>query len=80
MNTLLSELSQGQEGTIVSVQGGPGLRTRLRSLGLVEGQRIRKLSALAWGGPVVVEVNRTQVAIGRGMARKIHVRSRNGEK
>jgi ferrous iron transport protein A len=80
MDMLLSELSQGQEGIIVSVQGGRGLQTRLRNLGLVEGQRVRKLSALAWGGPVVVDVKRTQIAIGRGMARKIHVRSGDGEK
>jgi ferrous iron transport protein A len=74
MEKLLTELIQGQEGTIVSVLGGRGLQSRLRNLGLVEGQRIRKLSALAWGGPVVVEVKRTQVAIGRGMAARIAVR------
>jgi ferrous iron transport protein A len=76
----LIELIQGEEATIVSIQGGHGLQTRLRDLGLVEGQRVRKLSALAWGGPVVVDVKRTQVAIGRGMARRIVVRCTNGEK
>jgi ferrous iron transport protein A len=35
---------------------------------------IRKLSDLALGGPVVVLVNRAQVAIGRGMARRILLR------
>jgi ferrous iron transport protein A len=80
MDKLLSELEQGQEATIISVQGGRGLQTRLRNLGLVEGQRIRKLSALAWGGPVVVDVERTQVAIGRGMARRIQVRVPDREK
>ena len=74
MEKLLTELNQGQEGTIISVQGGRGLQSRLRNLGLIEGQRIRKLSALAWGGPVVVEVKRTQIAIGRGMARRILLR------
>ncbi len=74
MEKLLTELIQGQEGTIVSVRGGWGMQSRLRNLGLIEGQRIRKLSALAWGGPVVVEVKRTQVAIGRGMAGRIAVR------
>jgi len=53
------------------------MRRRLHSQGLVEGQLIRLLSALAWGGPIVVLVDRAQVAIGRGMARKILVRSRN---
>ena len=76
----LIELAQGQEAIIVSIQGGHGLQTRLRDLGLVEGQKIRKVSALAWGGPVVVEVKRTQIAVGRGMARRIVVRCANGEK
>lgn len=74
MEKLLTELNKGQEGTIIAVQGGRGFQSRLRNLGLVEGQRIRKLSALAWGGPVVVEVKRTQVALGRGMARRILLR------
>ncbi len=58
----------------MAIQGGRGMQTRLRRLGLSEGQVVRKLSALAWGGPVVVLVNRAQVAIGRGMARRILVR------
>jgi ferrous iron transport protein A len=74
MEKLLTELILGQEGTIVAVRGGRGLQSRLRNLGLIEGQRIRKLSALSWGGPVVVEVKRTQIAIGRGMAGRIAVR------
>ena len=79
MEKTLTELKLGEEGTIVAVHGGRGMQVRLRNMGLVEGQVIRKLSALAWGGPVVVVVKRTQVAIGRGMARRILVRCRNGE-
>jgi len=74
MEKLLTELKPGDQGTVVAVKGGRGMQSRLRSLGLIEGQTLRKLSALAWGGPVVVEVKRTQVAIGRGMAAKILVR------
>lgn len=67
-------MARGEEGVIVAIQAGQGMQQRLRLLGLVEGQRIRKLSELALGGPVVVLVNRAQVAIGRGMARRILVR------
>jgi ferrous iron transport protein A len=74
MEKLLTELKPGEQGIVVAVHGGRGIQARLRSLGLVEGQTLRKLSALAWGGPVVVEVKRTQVAIGRGMAARILVR------
>jgi len=74
MEKPLTDLTLGQRGTIINVQGGRGMRSRLQSLGLANGQIVRKVSHLAWGGPVVVEVNRTQIAIGRGMANKIIVR------
>jgi ferrous iron transport protein A len=73
----LTELSMDEEGEIVSLNGGRGFQARLRALGLAEGQRIRKLSRVGFGGPVIVSVNRAQVAIGRGMACKIIVRSTN---
>jgi len=69
-----AELAAGEEGTILSLGGGPGAQARLRSLGLVEGQRVRNVSRIGWGGPIVLLVNRAQVAVGRGMARKIVVR------
>ncbi len=73
MNKLISDLGPQEQGTIIALRGGRGLQARLRSLGLAEGQVVRKLSALGWGGPVIVLVNRAQVAIGRGMARHIVV-------
>jgi len=69
----LTDLAKGEQGTVVAIQGGWGFQQRLRFLGLNEGQEIRKLSELALGGPVVVLVNRAQLAIGRGMARRILV-------
>jgi len=69
-----AELAPGEEGAIVSLSGGPGAQSRLRALGLAEGQRVRNVSRIAWGGPIILLVNRAQVAVGRGMARKIVVR------
>jgi len=69
----LTDLAKGEQGIVVAIQGGWGFQQRLRLLGLAEGQQIRKLSELALGGPVVVLVNRAQLAIGRGMARRILV-------
>jgi len=74
MERYLTELAKGEEGVIVTIQGGRGVRQRLVRLGLDEGKVIRKLSDLALGGPVIVLVNRAQVAMGRGMARRILVR------
>ncbi len=79
MEKPLTELKLGKEATIVAVRGGRGMQARLRNMGLVEGQVIRKLSALAWRGPVVVVAKRTQIAIGHGMASRILVRCKDGE-
>ena len=79
MEKPLAELRRGEEGQIVAVRGGPGMQRRLRMLGLESGQRVRKLSALAWGGPIIVMVNRAQVAVGRGMAGRILIRTTHAE-
>ena len=79
MEKLLTELEQGVEGKIISVYGGRGLQRRLRALGFLEGQTVRKLSALALGGPVIVLVNRAQIAIGRGIAKRILVSTYGNE-
>jgi len=75
---LLTDLKVGEEAEIIAIRGGHGMRGRLRALGLSEGQRVKKLSHVGLGGPVVILVNRAQVAIGRGMARRIIVRSNDG--
>ncbi|RKX78266.1 MAG: ferrous iron transport protein A [Spirochaetes bacterium] len=73
MKKTLTQMHAGEEGRIDFLHGGRGLRNRLYKLGFVEGQRVRKVSDLSWGGPVIVMVNRSQVAIGRGMAGKIMI-------
>ena len=70
----LTELAPGEEGIVDSLLGGRGIQHRLRALGIVEGQRVRKLSAVGLGGPVILQIHRAQIAVGRGMARKIFVR------
>ncbi len=69
----LTELETGQTAVIVSLGSGHGARQRLRSLGILEGQRIRKISRIGKVGPVVLLVDRAQVAIGHGMAKRILV-------
>ncbi|NLB59543.1 MAG: ferrous iron transport protein A, partial [Lentisphaerae bacterium] len=50
-----------------------GLRHRLHSIGLQEGKRFRVIAKHHLAGPLVLEVERRQISIGRGMARKIMV-------
>lgn len=71
----LTDLPAYVDGTVVALDGGYGMQARLRSLGIVEGKRLRKLSDIGRRGPVVVLIERTQVAIGYGIARRVMVRA-----
>jgi len=69
----LSRMQTGQSGVVVQIQGGHGLVNRLSALGIRPGKRITKVSSMFMRGPVTVQVDRAQVAIGFGMARRIIV-------
>lgn len=75
----LADMASGEEGEIVALGGGEKIESRLRALGLAKGQKVRNMSRIGWGGPIVVMVNRAQIAIGRGTARKIRVRVESDE-
>jgi len=67
----LSHLKPGEVGRVIAVEGGHGIRQKLFLRGLFEGSVVRVISCY---GPVTVEVDRSTVSIGRGMAQKIIVR------
>ena len=69
----VSQMRAGQSGRVVGIMGGRGLVNRLNSLGIRPGKRITKVSAMFMRGPVTLQIDRAQVAIGFGMARKILV-------
>lgn len=69
----LARMPSGWSGTVAEVQGGRNLVNRLNTLGIRPGKRITKVSSMFLRGPVTVQVDRAQVAIGYGMARKIVV-------
>ena len=72
--TTLVQMEKGQSGTVLQLKGGRGLVNRLNALGILPGKKITKVSAMLMRGPVTVEVDRTQIAIGFGMAKKIFVK------
>ncbi|MFH0797466.1 MAG: FeoB small GTPase domain-containing protein [Candidatus Omnitrophota bacterium] len=69
----LVELKSGERGIIKELQGGPGLKRKLESLGIRAGGNIRKISEPGGHRPAVVEINGSKIAIGYGMARRIVV-------
>ena len=58
---------------MVQIQGGHGVVSRLGALGIRPGKRIAKISSMFMQGPVTIQVDRAQVALGFGMAKKVIV-------
>ena len=71
--TTLTGMQAGQSGVISEIQGGYRMLNRLSALGIRPGKRITKVSSMVMRGPTTIEVDRAQVAIGHGMARRIIV-------
>ena len=69
----LAQLKPGEQAAIISLQGGGGMQHRLRSVGVKEGKLLRVVARHHFSGPLVVEVERHHITIGRGMAQKIVV-------
>lgn len=67
------QMHAGQSGKVVEILGGAHLFNRLNALGIRPGKRITKVSSMFMRGPVTIQVDRSQVAIGFGMAGKILV-------
>ena len=69
----LTQLGSGKEGVIRDILGGRGLMSKLSSLGIRPGVKVRKVSSQFLRGPVTIRIGNTQIAIGFGMARRIIV-------
>lgn len=69
----LVRMQAGQSGKVVEIQGGHGMVNRLSALGIRPGKRITKVGSMLMRGPVTIQVDRAQVAVGFGMASRIIV-------
>jgi ferrous iron transport protein A len=69
----VNQMRAGQSGIVVNIMGGHGAMKRLQSMGIRPGKQITKVSSMFMHGPVTLQVDRTQIAIGYGMASKILV-------
>jgi len=70
----LRQMWSGQSGIVANIEGGHGLVNRLNALGIRPGKRITKVSSMLMRGPVTIQLDSAQVAIGFGMANKIIVK------
>lgn len=58
---------------VVKILGGWGIRQRLGQLGVHPGDVMLVKRSGALGGPIMVNIHNADVALGRGMARKVLV-------
>ena len=72
MPVTLDRMKKGSTGTVVDVVGGRGVVLKLSAQGIVPGKTVEKVGHLR-GGPVLLRVGGSQVAIGLGLARKVLV-------
>jgi len=68
----LTDIAPEKEVTLVSINGGHGLRRRLNDMGLNEGMKF-KLMHTNRPGPCIIRVGDTRLVLGHGMAHKIMV-------
>ena len=68
---VITDLREGDQGVIHSIEDGSTLTSRLAGMGIVTGAKFR--IAQVSGGMVVVLVSATRIALGRGEASKIMV-------
>ena len=70
----LCELHTGQSGWIAGIIGGWQLRQSLNQVGIHTGDFFKVERAAHLGGPVLITIHSSQVALGNGMSQKIMVR------
>jgi len=69
----LCEMKADETGRVCGGFGGRAFREKLNSMGLHPGREITKVSDSFIGGPVMVRVNNSLIAVGNRMADRIQV-------
>lgn len=62
-----------RQARVIMIDGGHGVRSHLNTLGIHVGDWLTVVERAPFHGPVLVEVNGTRIAIGRGIASKVRV-------
>ncbi|MFC2106197.1 ferrous iron transport protein A [Candidatus Bipolaricaulota bacterium] len=70
---VLSQLSLGEFARVTGIEGGHGMRRNLNQLGIHVGDVLSLARRGAFRGPLLVLVHGMQVALGRGVANRVHV-------
>lgn len=74
MEKRLVDLRDGEEAIVVGALAGYDFINRLELIGIRKEKPIKKITSIMFHGPVTVQIDNMQIAIGYGMAKKIMVR------
>jgi ferrous iron transport protein A len=69
----LLDIPKGRTVKIINYQGGKGVESKLRQLGLNPGREVKVLRYAPLGGPMMLDVEGRSVALGRGIAERVIV-------
>jgi ferrous iron transport protein A len=73
MPTTLDQIYESGKAKVIDIQGGAGIRQRLSQMGIHPGDLITMVRYGVLGGPLLIEIHGSQVALGRGIGSKIIV-------
>ena len=69
----LDEIKSGQKAEVKEIHSGHNAADRLAEMGIVPGTVVKVVASYPFKGPVIIEVDGTRMALGRGLARRIKV-------
>ena len=73
LETTLDNIITSQTVIITRINAGKGLGNRLANMGLHIGDSLHIIRSGQFGGPIIISINNSEFAIGRGIAKKIIV-------
>ena len=76
---VLLDVKKGDLVRVLRLDGGSGLEDKLTQHGIYPGDCIRVLREAPLGGPLLVDVHGREIALGRGVAKKIFVEDKECE-
>ena len=71
----LDGIGAKRRASVVSIGGGWGVRQRLNQMGIHVDDTLEIRRCCSMGGPILIRVHGSDIALGRGLARKIMVQT-----
>jgi len=74
MKITLVNLTNNEEGFILSIEGGRNAISKLEALGIRPGKKIRKMNSQIFRGPIVIEIDGRDIGLGYGLENKVLIK------